>query len=284
LTKAVTGHYFLVTTVNEAGAAARRLGNNKWLERLTRIGLVGYGVTHLLVGWIALQLAFGKASKEGDQAGAFKTLAEQPFGKFLLIVVAIGLAAMTIWQVFEAAVGHTEDRGRERVFERVASVFKACFYAYLGYKAVSVLQGAGKSSGDQQQQATSSMMDNTGGQILVGLIGLAIAAVGIGLIWYGWQKKFNKHLKTGQMSGRERRLSDKLGIGGYAAKGTVYGTLGVLVLVAAMQHDPNESRGLDQALKTLAEQPFGTVILVGVAIGLAAYGAFCFFQAKYRKV
>jgi hypothetical protein len=273
-----------VTTVNAASATARRAANNKWLERLTRIGLIGYGVTHLIVGWIALQLAFGKASKEGDQAGAFKTLAEQPFGRFLLIVVAAGLIAMVIWQAFEAAVGHTEDRGRERVFERVASVFKAGFYAYLAYKAISVLQGAGKSSGDQQQQATSSTMDSAGGRVLVAVIGLAIAAIGVGLIWYGWKKKFNKHLKTQQMSARERRVSDKLGVVGYAAKGTVYGTLGILVLVAAVQHDPGQSRGLDQALKTLSEQPFGTAILVGVAIGLAAYGAFCFVQAKYRKV
>jgi hypothetical protein len=273
-----------VTTVSEAGATARRLGDNKWLERLTRIGLVGYGVTHLIVGWIALQLAFGKATKEGDQGGAFKTLAAQPAGKFLLIVVTVGLAAMAVWQALEAAVGHIEDRGRERTFERVASVFKAGFYGYLAFKAAQVLQGAGKSSGDQQQQATSSMMDNTGGRLLVGAIGVAIAAVGIGLIWYGIAKKFEKHLKKAQMSGRERSVTRGLGIAGYAAKGTVYGTLGVLVLVAAVRHDAGRSRGLDQALKTLAGQPAGDLLLIGVAVGLAAYGVFCLFQAKYRKV
>jgi hypothetical protein len=67
-----------VTAVNEAGVAARRAARSKWLERLTRIGLVGYGVTHLIVGWIALELRFGKAPAEGDQSGAFKTLARQP--------------------------------------------------------------------------------------------------------------------------------------------------------------------------------------------------------------
>jgi hypothetical protein len=273
-----------VTTVNDARATARRAAGNKWLERLTRIGLIGYGVTHLIVGWIALQLAFGTSTKEGDQAGAFKTLAEQPFGKFLLIVVTIGLAAMAVWQALEAAVGHVQDRGRERTLERLASVFKAGFYAYLAYKAASVLQGAGKSSGDQQQQATSSMMDNTGGRLLVGAIGIAIAAIGIGLIWYGWIKRFEKHLKTGQMSPKERKAVGGLGVAGYAAKGTVYGTLGVLVLVAALRHDAGQSRGLDQALKTLAGQPAGDLLLVGVAIGLAAYGVFCLFQAKYRKV
>jgi hypothetical protein len=225
-----------------------------------------------------------QGGRPGDQSGAFKTLAEQPAGKFLLIVVTIGLAAMTIWQALEAAVGHIEDRGRERTFERVASVFKACFYAYLAFKAATVLQGAGKSSGDQQQQATSSMMDNTGGRLLVGAIGVAIAAIGIGLIWYGIAKKFEKHLKSGQMSGRERSVARGLGIAGYAAKGAVYGTLGLLVLVAAMRHDAGRSRGLDQALKTLAEQPAGDFLLIGVALGLAAYGVYCLFQARYRKV
>jgi hypothetical protein len=270
--------------VNEAGATARRAANSKWLERLTRIGLLGYGVTHLIVGWIALQLAFGKASKEGDQSGAFKTLAEQPVGKWLLVLVAIGLAAMTVWQAFEAAVGHLDEHGRNRTFERVASVFKAGFYAYLAYKAVAVVQGSGKSSGDQQQQQTSTMLESTGGRFLVGLIGLAIAAIGAGLVWYGVTKRFEKHLKTGQMSAQERKATHGLGVAGYAAKGTVYGTLGILVLVAALQYDPGKSRGLDQALKTLAEQPFGDFILIGVAVGIAAYGVFCLFQAKYRKV
>jgi hypothetical protein len=270
--------------VNEAGATARRAANSVWLERLTRIGLLGYGVTHLIVGWIALQLAFGKTSKEGDQSGAFKTLADQPAGTFLLIVVAIGLVAMVVWQALEAAVGHLDEHGRNRMLERIASVFKAGFYAYLAYKAVSVVQGSGTSSGDQQQQQTSTMMESTGGRWLVALTGLAIVAVGAGLIWYGVTKRFEKHLKTGQMSAQERKAARGLGIAGYAAKGTVYGTLGILVLVAALNYDPGRSRGLDEALKTLAEQPAGDFVLIAVAIGLAAYGVFCLFQAKYRKV
>ena len=102
------------------------------------------------------------------------------------------------------------------------------------------MQGSGKSSGDQQQQQTSTMLESTGGRWLVGLIGLAIAAIGAGLIWYGVTKRFEKHLKTGQMSAQERKAARGLGIAGYAAKGTVYGTLGILVLVAALQYDPRQ--------------------------------------------
>jgi hypothetical protein len=270
--------------VNEARATASRAKRSAWLERLTRVGLIGYGVTHLIVGWIALQLAFGKPAKEGDQGGAFKTLADQPVGKWLLGLVAIGLVAMMVWQALEAAVGHVEDRGKERTFERIGSVAKAIFYGYLAYKALTVLQGSATSSADQQQQKTSTMLDGTGGRWLVGLIGLAIVAVGIGLIWYGVTKRFEKNLRTGQMPQEVHTSARGLGIVGYAAKGTAYATLGILVLIAALTHDPAKSRGLDQALRTLADQPAGVGVLIGVALGIAAYGVYCLFQAKYRKI
>jgi hypothetical protein len=271
--------------VNEAGALARRAAHNEWLERLTRIGLVGYGITHLLVGWLAVQLAFGGAAPaEGDQGGAFKKLGEQPTGKWLLLAIAIGLGAMVIWQALAAAVGHLDERGRARAFERIASVFKAGFYAYLAYKAATVRSGSASSSGDQQQQTTSTLLSSAGGRWLVGLIGLTIAAIGAGLVWYGATKRFEKHLKTGQMTPTTRKTSRWLGVSGYVAKGIAYGTLGVLVLLAAVNYDPSRSRGLDQALRTLAGQPAGDFILVAVAVGIVAYGVFCLFQAKYRKV
>ena len=133
-----------MTAVNEAGVAARRAARSKWLERLTRIGLVGYGVTHLIVGWIALELAFGKAPAEGDQSGAFKTLARQPTGKWLLGLVIVGLVAMALWQALEAAVGHIEERGRSRMFERIGSAAKTVFYGYLAYTAARVLRGSSR--------------------------------------------------------------------------------------------------------------------------------------------
>jgi uncharacterized protein DUF1206 len=274
-----------VTAVSsEASAAARRAARSTWLERLTRFGLLGYGVTHLLVGWIALQLAFGKAPAAGDQSGAFQTLVKQPSGKFLLIAVAIGLAAMTIWQALEAAVGHLEERGRARVFERVASAGKAAFYAFLAYKAFQVVMGSTQSSSAQQQQTTGNLLASPGGRWLVGLIGLAIVAVGIGLIWYGWTKRFERYMKKSEMSPSTRKTARWLGMLGYAAKGIAYGTLGLLVLTAAATYDASKAGGLDGALHTLAQQPYGDLILIGVALGIAAYGVFCLFQARYRKV
>jgi hypothetical protein len=270
--------------VNEASGLARRASHSTWLERLTRIGLIGYGVTHLLVGWLAVQIALGESSpsKEGDQGGAFKTLVEQPAGKWLLLAVAIGLAAMTIWQALSAAVGHLDEHGNARTFERIASGFKAAFYTYLAYKAATVRAGTAKSSGDQQQETTNTLLSSSGGRWWVGLIGLTVLAIGAGLVWYGLTKRFEKHMRM--PVGSTRTTIRSLGVVGYVAKGIAYGTLGLLVMLAAINYDPSRARGLDQALRTLAAQPSGDLILFGVALGIAAYGVFCFFQAKYRKV
>jgi hypothetical protein len=75
----------------------------------------------------------------------------------------------------------------------------------------------------------------------------------------------------------------RVGVFGYVAKGVTFGIIGVLIGFAAINHDPKQAGGLDAALKTLSDQPFGTVALILVAVGLAAYGVYCFAAAKAHK-
>ncbi|WP_173052633.1 DUF1206 domain-containing protein [Phytohabitans houttuyneae] len=254
------------------------------LTVLTRAGFIGYGLVHLLFAWLILQVAFGKPTEEGDQSGALRTLAEQPLGKFLVIAVGVGLAAMALWQAYEAAVGHRADRGNERTLERVASVGRAAVYLYFAWTALKVYKSANSSSADKQQQLTTDLMNSSGGRWLVALAGIALAALGVGLIWYGVVKRFEKHLLIGQMSPTARKASRRLGVVGYIAKGAAYGIAGILFTVAAITYDPEKARGLDSTLHTLREQAYGTALLVLMALGVAAYAAFCLIQAKYRKV
>jgi hypothetical protein len=251
---------------------------------LTRAGFIGYGLVHLLFAWLVLQVAFGKPAEEGDQSGALRTLAEQPLGKFLVIAVGVGLLAMALWQVYEAVAGHRADRGTERVLERVASAGRAAVYLYFAWTALKVYKSAASSSADKQQQLSSDLMDSAGGRWLVALAGVALAALGAGLIWYGVVKRFEKHLLIGQMSPRARKVAQRLGVIGYTAKGAAYGIAGVLFTTAAITYHPEKARGLDAALQTLREQAYGTVLLVLMALGIAAYAAFCVVQAKYRQV
>jgi hypothetical protein len=269
---------------SQAHGAASRTANSTWLEHLTRGGLVGYGIIHLLFAWLILQIAFDGSSTDGDQSGALHNLAEKPFGTFLIVVLIVGLIALAIWQLLEAAIGHRSERGRHRLYERIVSVGRAAFYLYLTWTGIKVLRGKSASSADTQQQASEDLMVSGGGRIALGLVGIAVAAIGAGLVVYGVRKKFEKHLKTSQMTARMRLLSRRLGVAGYAAKGTAYAIAGVLFLVAAVQYDGDKARGLDATLNVLSQQSYGPWLLAATALGIAAYGLFSIVQSRYRKV
>ncbi|GIF74386.1 DUF1206 domain-containing protein [Asanoa siamensis] len=273
-----------MSAVSRAESTATRAANSSGLEALTRAGFIGYGIVHLLFAWLALQIAFGKPAAEGDQSGALMTLAEQPLGTFLVIAIAVGLLAMSIWQLSEAIIGHRDERGKHRVFERIASAFRTIVYAYFAWTAWKVFKGSPSSTADTQQQKTQDLLASGGGRAVVIIAGLALAGLGIGLVVYGVKKKFAKHLKTGEMSPQTRKTALRLGAAGYSAKGVAYGIAGVLFVVAAATYDPAKARGLDAALETLRDQAYGAILLTLIAVGIAAFALFCFLQSKYRKV
>ncbi|MEU4245252.1 DUF1206 domain-containing protein [Actinoplanes sp. NPDC026619] len=263
---------------------AHKAADNPWLERLTRAGLVGYGVLHLLFAWLVLRIAFGGAPADGDQSGALHALAAKPFGSALIVILVIGLTAMVVWQIFEASIGHRGERGRHRVYERLASAGRAAFYTYLAWTGIKVLRGKNKSTADLQEEASQDLMVSSGGRLTVAVIGVLVAAIGAGLAVYGLTRKFEKHLMTSRMTAQVRDLIRRLGEIGYTAKGAAYGTAGVLLVMAAVTYDSDKARGLDAALRAMAAQTYGTWMLVITAVGIAAYGLFSVVQARYRKV
>ena len=274
----------MTSAASEVRYTASRAANSKPLEYLARGGFICYGVIHLLFAWVALQLAFGHSQQESDQTGALRTLASQPAGKALVILVVIGMFALAVWQAFEAIIGESGEQNKEAIAERVISGCRAVIYLWLAWIGVKVVQGAASSQSKSSQNTTSQLMNSSGGRWLVGLIGLVIVGVGIGLCWYGLTKRFERHLNTAQMSPTVHKTTRRLGMFGYPAKGVAYGIFGVLVLAAAITYDARKARGLDGALKALAAHNWGVWLLVLIALGFAAFGIYCFFQARYRKV
>jgi hypothetical protein len=273
-----------MTVANSARGQALRVANSGPLEMLTRVGFIGYGLFHLAVAWLATQIALGSSAAEGDQSGAFRTLAAQPFGRVLLVIVTVGLAAMAVWQLLLALVGHGAERGRSRTFERLASAGRTVVYAALAWTAYRVLIGTPTSSAAQQQNATAGFMAHGTGRFLVAVVGLGVLALGIGMVVYGAKHKFERKLMTARMRRTTRTAARRLGQFGYIAKGVAFGIVGLLLFDAAVTSDAAKSRGLDAALRTLVAQPFGRLLLVLVALGFLAFGIYCFFQARYRKV
>jgi hypothetical protein len=249
-----------------------------------RVGLVAYGVTHLIVAATALPLAWGDRSEgKASQTGALSQMAQQPFGEVLLWVVVVGMACLVVWQLAEAAVGHRDADGAKRLAKRGASAVKAVVFAVLGWSAATTATGSGSGGSGGTDSSTARLMSAPGGTLLVGALGLGIVAVGFALAYRGWAEKFTEHLEGRATTGTSGSSVVVLGKVGHVAKGAALAVVGALFVTAAVQHQPKESGGLDVALRELLTQPLGPLLLGVVALGLGCFGAYCFFWARYLR-
>lgn len=263
---------------------AEQAGNSASLEVAARVGLIAFGLVHLLVGWLALLIAWGAAAGSADNSGALQTLADQPFGKIMLWLVAFGMAALALWQTSEAIWGYRRLDGASRVRMQVTSGAKAVISAALGASAASVALGAGSSSSESQEQATTGVLGWPGGQIIVVATGLIIISVGVASVIKGVRRSFDEEIDTASMPSAVRKGVGGLGQVGYVAKGLALGVVGGLLSYAALTSDRQQGQGLDGALQQVLAQPFGRFLLTAVAIGFAAFGLFAMLQARYRRM
>ena len=249
-----------------------------WMDHLARAGLIAYGVVHLLIAWVAVQLAFGESGRQASSKGAFAELASQPFGTVALWALAVGLVLLVLWRVLEAAFGHQDEEGTDRLRKRAASALKALLYGVLAFTALKTLLGDSSGKG---KSMTGTVMGWPGGQWLVALAGVAVIGYAGWTAYRGWSEKFLENL---DQQGRMSEIGDAykwFGKIGYIVKGIATGIVGGLVVHAGLTHSGKQDKGLDDALRTVLEQPFGPLLLSAIAAGLACYGLFCFARARH---
>jgi hypothetical protein len=253
------------------------------VKTLGRVGLVAYGVVHLLVAYLAVRVALGGGAK-ADKTGALETVAEQPAGRFLLWVLTVGLVALTLWQLAEAGWGHQHRRPqRRRTLQRLVSLGEAAVAGALAYSAFKVASGKpGKSKGEKTA-FVDKVFDWPAGELLVAAAGLGVVAVALYLVHRGMTRRFLEDLELAGAEPHARDAAVRLGQVGWTALGVAYGIIGLLLVYAAVSYDPAKATGMDTALKTLAGQPYGAILLLAVAAGLACFGGYCLFDARYRR-
>ena len=263
-----------------AERAGHEAQSSDWLDYAIRGGLVAYGIVHLMIAWLALQLAFGEGpSQNASSTGALQALAKQPFGEVLIWLVAIGMFVLVLWRLLEAALGHREEDGGTRTRKRLGSLGKAIIYGSIAVSALKVAMGSGSSSGSDSM--TAKLMDLPAGRWIVGAVGLGIIAYGASLVVRAWKEKFAEHLDAEGKSGDSGSAYLLFGKIGYNAKGIAIGIVGGLFVYAAVEHNAQKSGGLDQALQKVLQQPFGPFLLAAMAVGIACYGLFCFARARH---
>ena len=258
-------------------SAASTVQNSSALQGLARVGYAVDGVLHILIGALAIATVVGASSQSADQTGALQTIADQPFGAVLLWIIVAGMIGLALFYLASAITTHGS--GKDEWMKRLKSIGKAILYAALAAIAVGVALGSG-SSGGGGESMTASLLSNPLGVVLVVLIGLGALGVGVYQIAKGARQKFFDDLNAPT----PRTPVKVVGTAGYIAKGIAIATIGVLFIVAAFTHDPSNTAGIDGALKSLAQLPFGAVILVVVALGFVLFGVYDFVRARFARL
>ena len=255
-----------------AKGAAAQAGDHPVIEWGARLGYAASGVLHLLLAWLTVQIAVGSADQQASQSGALSAVAQQSFGMILLWVLAVGFGLLAVWQVTEVVTGR-------EAFDKAKAGGKAVMYGVLAWTSVTFALGGRTSSNKQTHDFTRTLMEAPAGRVLVGIVGLGILGVGGYHIYKGWKKKFLEDLQ--EHPGHWAVVAARVG---YIGKGIALVAVGILFIAAAIQQRVGKTTGLDGALKSLRDLPAGPVILIGIALGLAAYGVYSFARARYARV
>lgn len=268
--------------VDHAQEKGEDFAHSRAFELLARAGLVARGVIYAVIGILAIKLALGDGGKTTNQNGALETIAKQPFGEALLILVAIGLAGYAIWRLIRAAIGHGPE-STDDTKERIGGVASGITYGALCVTAVAILVGSGGGSGSPDK-ATGGVLDWPAGQVIVVIAGLIMVGVGLEQGYRGIKRKFLEKSKTEEMSEKTERAFTALGVFGHMARMVVFVLIGYFLIKAALDYNPDKAVSLDGALAALGQASYGPILLGVVAAGLIGFAAYSIADARYRRV
>lgn len=252
--------------------AVREVGDHPIVEGGARLGYAVNGLLHLLIAWLAVQVALGVRAAKADQSGALATLTDSNLGTLTLWAAVVGFALLAMWQVTEAVV-------RRKRSVKLKSIGKAIVYAAIGWSALGFLRGSGCDSTTQSRDITATLLNAPLGRVLVGVVGLFILGIAGYHVYKGWTRRFMRDLREHPGS-----WAVWSGVAGYIAKGIALAFVAFLFLIAAIRGTPDEATGLDGAMRKLTELPGGGLPLLVIAAGFAAYGVYSLARARFARV
>lgn len=270
-------------------ARAKAESGSGWYAVVARTGLVAKGVSFGIVGLLAIRLALGDGGKATSREGALQSLAQQSFGKVLLILLALGFSAYALWR-FVQAFAEREAGGEKEALKkwgkRAGYVGRGLIYAGLTFSAIKILVGAGTSESQNQRahKTAATILGWPAGTWIVGIVGAAIVGAGLWNLYRGLSRNFEDKWRVGGMSETARKWGGRAGVLGHLARAVVFTLIGIFVVRAALDYKPSDAIGFDGALQKLAHASYGPYLLGLTAAGLICYGLYCFVDARYRDV
>jgi hypothetical protein len=262
---------------------ADRVARSRAFEVLARGGFVARGLVYGLVGVLAVKLALGDGGKATNQQGALETVARQPFGHLLVLLIAVGLGGYALWRLVRAFLGRGPEDGGDSAVDRIGGFGSGLVYAILCATAVKILLGAGAGGGNVSK-GTAGVLGWPGGQWLVGLAGVVLLGIGGYQGYRGFSRDFLDESKVGGAREGVRRFVVAAGVVGHLARMVVFGLVGVFLVRAALDYQPRKAVGLGGALSRLLQQPAGPALLGVVAAGLVAFAVYSISDARYHRL
>jgi hypothetical protein len=256
------------------------------VETMGRVALATQGLLYLIIGVLAIQVATGDRNAEPSQRGALAAVARQPLGKALLVVVMIGLVIHVAWRLVLAARGEPGEDDKKSWAKRAGNVGRAAVYAGFTVAAVKLLMGSGSESGGggTEKKGTAKALDFPGGKAIVVIAGIIVIGTGLWNIYRGLSRKFEDNLALGGVDEAKRKSVVSAGVIGYVARGFAFGLVGVFLVRAGLHTNPGEAKGLDGALRQVADASYGPWLLGLLAVGLILFGLYrAIGDGRYRK-
>ncbi|HEY4939453.1 MAG TPA: DUF1206 domain-containing protein [Actinomycetota bacterium] len=257
-------------------AVSTKQAAKRWVRALARFGLACRGLVYLATALLAAEIADGRPGGPADTSGALESIARQPLGRLLMIGIVVGFAALAALEAMIAS------RSRESAADRLVAAGKSLVYAVLAGTAVAVALHEPVGGGNKEVvDVTAQVMRAAGGRLLVAAAGVGFGVGGVVLFVKGLRKSYDREVDLSSAPAGARRIVETLGVVGMTARGAIFALIGFFVVQAAVTFDPQHAKGIDGVLKSLAAEPFGPLLLVVMAGGLAAFGVFSLLEVRY---
>lgn len=279
--------------------AAREAAEHPAVSRLARFGLASRGVVYLVVGYLAVRIAWGGATRNPAEStghaasatGAVAAVGQAPGGRLALAVLAVGLAGYAVFSLLDTVLHHNhETPWVKRWGDRALSAFGVVLYGGLCAWTVSTAltgsRGKGSAAASHVHKAalTARVLRLPGGQELAGAVGVVLCVAGLFLVRRAFGQHFADRFPPGRIGRRTWPVVLALGGTGYFFRGVAFAIVGGVIVDAAVTFQPSRGVGLDGALRLLAGQPFGPWLLFPTAVGLICYALYLGFETVYRRV
>jgi hypothetical protein len=275
-------------TVEKTVEVAEETVRHPLVKRLARFGFYTKGVLFIVIGILAILLVIGlEGGKLADPTGAMGTIAQKPYGKFLLMVFVVGAIGHGVWNILRGAAD-VDDAGKDwkGIIKRIISIGVGIFYVGLAWSAWSIIFTAQVSAenGEVSQTLAAILLALPLGTILVLIIGLSVIGAGIHECYSGMTGKFQENFRLWEIEGNHLKFITILGALSFTARALILAMMGYFFITAAIYYDPNEAVGIDGALLTLSQSYFGKILLFITAVGVVCHGILAFYEAKYRRI